>query len=81
MEDLSAKKHSIVPAFAFKKRKAFAELQTLRRRERDSNSWNPNQVRRFSKPVVSATHPSLQDGSAYETRTRVPGVRGRYPNR
>ena len=60
MEDLSAKKHSIVPAFAFKKRKAFAELQTLRRRERDSNSWNPNQVRRFSKPVVSATHPSLQ---------------------
>ena len=32
----------------------------LLRRERDSNSWNPNQVRRFSKPVVSATHPSLQ---------------------
>ena len=30
------------------------------RRGRDSNSWSPNQARRFSKPVVSATHPSLQ---------------------
>ena len=54
---------------------------TRLRRGRDSNSWNPNQVRRFSKPVVSATHPPLLGGSAYGTRTRVPGVRGRYPNR
>ena len=30
------------------------------RRGRDSNSWSPNQARRFSKPVVSATHPPLQ---------------------
>ena len=36
------------------------QVTRLMRRERDSNSWNPNQVRRFSKPVVSATHPSLQ---------------------
>ena len=32
----------------------------FRRRGRDSNSWSPNQARRFSKPVVSATHPPLQ---------------------
>ena len=47
-----------------KKTSAFAEVSfgflLLLRRGRDSNSWYPNQVRRFSKPVVSATHPPLR---------------------
>ena len=32
----------------------------IARRGRDSNSWYALDVRRFSKPVVSATHPPLQ---------------------